>query len=131
MGLLGKVRTGVRRMISEGTGSAPELDAGEEMAEATGVGADLIAVVEPRSVHTVSGVLHAVASPPPGRAELVAELYDGSGTLDLVWTGRREIDGITPGRRLVARGRVSQTDPGRRRPMILNPRYRLLARVGR
>lgn len=37
---------------------------------------------------------------------LEAELFDGSGTLALVWLGRRRIAGIEPGRKLIARGRV-------------------------
>ena len=51
------------------------------------------------------------------------ELYDGSGTVTLVWLGRREIAGISPGRQLRATGRIT-TNGGRR--VIFNPRYELV-----
>lgn len=53
---------------------------------------------------------------------LEAELYDGTGTVSLIWLGRRRIAGIEPGRTLVVRGRIS--DQGLRR-VIFNPWYEL------
>ena len=40
---------------------------------------------------------------------LVADLYDGSGSINLVWLGRRTIGGIEPGAYLRATGRVTST----------------------
>lgn len=54
---------------------------------------------------------------------LEAELYDGTGTVNLVWLGRRRIAGIEPGRSLVVRGRVVEQDT---REIIYNPWYELL-----
>ena len=48
--------------------------------------------------------------------------YDGSGTISIVWLGRRQIVGIEPGRQLIAWGRVSLDHD---RPVIFNPRYEL------
>ncbi|WP_375475539.1 OB-fold nucleic acid binding domain-containing protein [uncultured Jatrophihabitans sp.] len=54
---------------------------------------------------------------------LVAELFDGSAAIDLVWLGRRRIPGVEPGRRLVARGRIGEHNG---RHAIYNPYYELL-----
>ncbi len=53
---------------------------------------------------------------------LEAELFDGTGSVSLVWMGRRRIAGIEPGRTLVVRGRITQQ--GSRR-VIFNPWYEL------
>jgi hypothetical protein len=58
---------------------------------------------------------------------LEAELFDGSGALDLVWLGRRTIDGVEPGRRIRVEGMVCDVD-GRR--TMFNPRYELRPRPG-
>jgi RecG-like helicase len=56
---------------------------------------------------------------------LEVEIYDGSGHLTIVWTGRRLIRGIEVGRRLVAEGRLTCPDGHIR---MYNPEYRLLPR---
>ena len=61
--------------------------------------------------------------PRAGVPALVAELYDGSGVLTVVWLGRRNIEGIQPGRKLRVRGRVAQREG---RPVVFNPSYELL-----
>lgn len=74
---------------------------------------------------TVVGRLRTVTLRPlAGVPALEAELYDGSGVLTLVWLGRRVIRGITPGRVVVARGRI--TSNGGRLAMY-NPDYELRA----
>lgn len=57
---------------------------------------------------------------------LEAEIYDGSGHVTIVWTGRRIIRGIEVGRTLVAEGRLTCPDG---QPIIYNPEYRLLPRA--
>jgi hypothetical protein len=77
---------------------------------------------------TVSGVLRSVTLRPRETVPAVeAELYDGSGQVRLVWLGRRQILGITPGRSIVVTGRITcnETDP-----TIFNPRYELRAISG-
>src|SRR6476661_3772591 len=44
--------------------------------------------------------------PRGGVPALEADLFDGTGTLTLVWLGRRQITGIEPGRHLQVRGRI-------------------------
>jgi hypothetical protein len=74
---------------------------------------------------TVSGVLRSVTLRPRDTVPAVeAELYDGSGQVRLVWLGRRQILGITPGRALVATGRITWNESN---PTIFNPRYELRA----
>ncbi|GII97996.1 hypothetical protein CLV28_1578 [Sediminihabitans luteus] len=77
---------------------------------------------------SVTGVLRSVVlRPREGVPTVEAELYDGSGVVDLVWLGRRQIAGIEPGRRLRADGLVCEMK-GRR--TLYNPRYELRARPG-
>lgn len=74
-------------------------------------------------IATVAGRLRSVRYTPTEHVPtLVAELYDGSAPLQLVWLGRRRIAGLEPGRRLVARGRVGLRDGSL---AIYNPWYEL------
>jgi RecG-like helicase len=77
-----------------------------------------------RTVVTVLGTVRSMTlRPRAGAPTLEVELYDGTAVVTLVWLGRREIAGISPGRRLRATGRIATND-GRR--MIFNPRYELV-----
>ena len=77
---------------------------------------------------TVSGVLRSVTLRPRETVTAVeAELYDGSGQVRLVWLGRRQILGITPGRSIVVTGRITRSETGL---TIFNPRYELRANSG-
>lgn len=73
----------------------------------------------------VAGTLRAVVLRPlAGVPTLEAELYDGTGTVTLVWLGRRRIRGIDPGRTLVARGRLTRRGG---QQTLFNPEYELRA----
>ena len=65
--------------------------------------------------------------PRAGVPALVAELYDGTGSLSVVWLGRRQIAGVEPGRRMRVEGMVTESDG---RPVLFNPRYELVATGG-
>ena len=72
---------------------------------------------------TVTGRLRSVVYTPRDTVPTVdAELFDGSGSVHLVWLGRSRIAGIEPGRALVARGRVAEQDGLK---VIFNPWYEL------
>ena len=72
---------------------------------------------------SVHGSIRSVTMHPrAGTPALEAELFDGTGTIALVWLGRRRISGVECGRTLTASGLVSVRD-GRR--VIYNPRYEL------
>jgi hypothetical protein len=62
--------------------------------------------------------------PRAGVPALEAELYDGSGTVTLVWLGRRTISGLGPGRQIRATGRITKSEG---RKLIYNPKYELTA----
>ena len=71
----------------------------------------------------VAGTLRAVTlRPRAGAPTLEAELYDGSGSVTLIWLGRRRIGGIECGRRLVASGRLTSYGG---KPTIYNAAYEL------
>ena len=71
----------------------------------------------------VAGTLRAVTlRPRAGVPTLEAELYDGTGSVLLIWLGRRRIGGIECGRSLVARGRLTIHEG---RPTLYNAEYEL------
>ena len=108
--------------------SQDELEADEERSESTRYGCTPVASLPERRRATVHGVIRSVTlRPRQGVPALEAEVYDGTGSLDVVWLGRREISGIEPGRRGSFEGLVCGVD-GRR--TLYNPRYELLPRPG-
>ncbi|MGO1315816.1 MAG: OB-fold nucleic acid binding domain-containing protein [Cellulomonadaceae bacterium] len=115
------VRTALRGLLS----SQEEVAAHEErqVAQAQS-GTTRANVLVPRRRASVAGVVRSVVLRPAERARAVeAELYDGSGSVDLVWLGRRQIPGIEPGRRMCATGLVVDV---KGRHIMFNPRYELL-----
>ena len=60
--------------------------------------------------------------PRGGVPALEAELYDGSGSITVIWLGRRRIAGIEPGRAIKVQGRIGVQDKVR---VMFNPRYEL------
>jgi hypothetical protein len=113
----------VRRTLSRLASSAKEHEAAELREGCDRIGATQVADLPARERVVVAGTLRTVTlRPRAGVPALVAELYDGSGTMSLVWLGRRQIPGIDPGRSIVARGRVTYDHE---QPVIFNPRYEL------
>ncbi len=71
----------------------------------------------------VQGTLKTVTLRPRGGVPaLEAELYDGTGSISLVWLGRRRIGGIAPGTGIRVEGRIGLQDDTR---VMYNPRYAL------
>lgn len=116
----------LREALRSALASRDEVAADEERrVAALQVGATPVARLRSRRRATVTGVLRSVVLRPADRVQAVeAELFDGSGSVDLVWLGRRRIAGIEPGRRARAEGLVTDVK-GRR--VMFNPRYELLA----
>ena len=119
----------LKERLKMAVASQAEIEADEERQDAhRSVGCTPVDQLTDRSRASVSGVIRSVTlRPRDGVPALEAELYDGSGSLDLVWLGRREIAGVTPGRRLKIEGLVCLID-GRR--TVFNPRYELRPRPG-
>ena len=61
--------------------------------------------------------------PRRGMPWLEATFSDASGTITLIWMGRRQIPGVVAGQEMIVEGRVSFVDGERR---IYNPRYNLI-----
>lgn len=97
----------------------------EDLLEASGkAGGTPVSELPDRQQACVCGTVRSLTlRPRAGVPALVAELYDGTGTLTVVWLGRRQIAGISAGRRLRVHGRVAQHEG---RPVLFNPSYELL-----
>lgn len=85
-----------------------------------------IAEAQPRQEITVAGEISSLRIVPrAGTPSLEVTVRDGSGSIVVVWTGRRQIPGVAPGKRLVVSGRGTPQGTGSRLT-LLNPRYELL-----
>jgi hypothetical protein len=107
------------------TASSEELDAQELQEESRDRGSTPVRECHVGQQAAVSGTIRALTLRPVGGVPaLEAELYDGSGTIRLIWLGRRRIQGIGPGTSLSVRGRVTYQGGN---PVIFNPSYELHA----
>lgn len=89
-------------------------------------GVTAIGDAEPRQEVTVAGEITSLRIVPrAGTPSLEATVNDGTGSLVVVWTGRRNIPGVAPGKRLVLSGRGAPQGAGSRLT-VFNPRYELL-----
>ncbi|WP_035856862.1 OB-fold nucleic acid binding domain-containing protein [Cryptosporangium arvum] len=115
--------SGLKRLFRRFTASDRELDA-EALEEASVRSGAQKACDCPRGrVATVAGRLTSVRyTPRTNQPTLEAELFDGTGSVTLVFLGRRRIAGIEPGRSLSAEGRLALRDG---RKVIFNPFYTL------
>ncbi|MBR7838687.1 OB-fold nucleic acid binding domain-containing protein [Actinospica durhamensis] len=113
----------LKRVFSRLTADTEELDAADLKAAIPAQGATPIARCRDREPVCILGTLRTVTfRPRAGVPALQAELWDGTGTVSVVWLGRRSIPGISPGRVVKVRGRIT-TLRGQR--VIYNPIYEL------
>ena len=111
------------RTLQRLTADDHSVDAETLRADSASTGCEPLSTCRKGAVVTVTGRLKSVVYTPRETVPtLEAELFDGSGSVTLVWLGRRRIPGIEPGRTLTARGRFAAFD-GRR--VIYNPWYEL------
>lgn len=114
----GRLRAGLRQWASQSHAEAEEL-----RGNAVRAGCVPISEAPDREKVTVQGTLRTVTLRPRGGVPaLEAELYDGTGTIIVLWLGRRRIAGIFPGRTIRVSGRIG-VHGGER--VIHNPRYDL------
>jgi len=107
------------------TSTSEEMDARELQADSRDRGSTLARECQGGQQATVSGTIRALTLRPVGGVPaLEAELYDGSGSIKVVWLGRRKIQGIAPGTTLSVQGRVTIQHGV---PVIFNPFYELHA----
>ena len=113
-----RLRSSISRWANQDRDEAREL-----RKEAQKAGLVTIAEAVDRERVVVQGTLKTVTLRPRGGVPaLEAELYDGTGSISLIWLGRRRIGGIAPGRSLRVEGRIGNQDGAR---MMYNPRYSL------
>jgi hypothetical protein len=116
----GRLRSALHRLSS----SDETLEAEDLREVADRFGGTPVAQLPDRQEACVCGTLRSVTlRPRAGVPALVAELYDGSGTVQVVWLGRRQIAGIQAGRRIRVHGRIARRDGAR---VLFNPSYELL-----
>jgi hypothetical protein len=119
-------RSRFRQALSRLVAPQDEVHAEQEQERAVQLGGTPIAELAMRRPATVCGTLRSVTlRPRAGVPALEAELYDGSGKINIVWLGRRQIAGIEPGRRIRVHGMVTRSEG---EPAVFNPKYELVAR---
>ena len=115
----------LRRALQRLTADESEVLSATLRSETAAIGASPVSSCQIGEPVVVAGTLRAVVLRPLGGVPtLEAELYDGTGTVTLVWLGRRRIRGLDPGRSLVARGRLTMREG---KPTVFNPSYELRA----
>lgn len=116
-------RSRLRQRLSRWT-SAPETPDRDRRSEKSETGEVCIADAPDRRPCTVNGSLRTITLRPRGGVPaLEAELDDGTAVLTVIWLGRRQIAGISPGCQLRVSGRIGILDGTR---TMYNPRYELL-----
>lgn len=120
MGHKSALRSGLSRWASHSR------DEARDLTEKTRKAGLLTVEDAPDREHVVlQGTLKSVTLQPRGGAPaLESELYDGTGSITLIWLGRRRIGGIDPGRVIRVEGRIGLHDGHR---IMYNPRYELRA----
>ena len=113
----------LKRVLSRLTAETEDLDAADLQAVMPTLGATPIVRCPDREPVCILGTLRTVTfRPRAGVPALQAELWDGTGSVSVVFLGRRSIPGISPGRAVKVRGRIT-TLRGQR--VIYNPIYEL------
>ena len=114
-----------RSALDRWTSSQEQVHAAQEQARSSELGGTPCKALSGRQRVTLVGALRSVTlRPRAGVPALEAELFDGSGCVTVIWLGRREIGGITTGRRIRVEGLVAVQNGS---AVLYNPRYQLLA----
>jgi len=118
-----EVKERLRRSLNRWAASGDNREAQELREDAVKAGCCPIGEAHDRELVELRGSIRTVTLRPRGGVPaLEAELYDGSGTISLVWLGRRRIAGVEPGRQIKVLGRIGAHDGTR---LMFNPRYEL------
>jgi hypothetical protein len=112
-----------RRFLHHFTANEHAHDAERLQKDSAAIGATPIKRCAAGSRTSVAGTIRSITlQPVTGTPALHADLWDGTGSLRVVWLGRRQIPGIDPGRELLVEGRVVEEHG---HPTMYNPRYEL------
>ena len=116
-------QAGLETVVVTSTADRDALHAADLQADCRDQGATPIADTVAHDYVDVAGTLRTVTLRPRGTSlTMEADLWDGTGSVTLIWLGRRDIPGIRPGRRITVHGRVAQVKDER---TIYNPSYQL------
>lgn len=111
-------------MLTRWTRSQTTVQADEESDRSRELGGTPCGQLSGRHRVQLAGSLQAVTlRPRAGVPALEAELSDGTGSVALIWLGRREIRGVEAGRWIKVEGLVACSDG---RNVMYNPQYELL-----
>lgn len=104
------------------------IDAEAAQRAARSAGFDSVAdIADRRKVRLVGYISSLVIQPRTAAPAVEADLFDGTGTITLIWLGRDRISGIGPGTKLVVSGFAANRAHHR---VMYNPRYEILAPAG-
>jgi nucleic acid binding OB-fold tRNA/helicase-type len=107
----------IRRLFS----SSELLEAEDLQEQARDCGASPLSDCPDRAKVRIRGTINSVTKLESGGVE--AMLTDGTGSIELNWTGRRRLDCITPGCDVMVQGRISSGDNGR---VMYNPEFNIV-----
>ena len=116
-----KFRTWLRSFYA----SDEELAAYELSEQAEIRGSTLIDEIERGETIQVTGVVKTATIRPVNQVPAYeVEISDGSGSLIIIWQGRKHVAGIEPGTRLEVEGRITFLSG---KPCLHNPVYKILS----
>ena len=120
---------GIRSLLARLSTTVEEDDAQRLRAFCAQRGQVPISEIAPRTEVTAVGQISSIRIVPHQASSwLEVTMSDGDDSLVIMWTGRRSIAGVAPGRRLAVKGRALPLAPGSRRLKMLNPAYELLGK---
>lgn len=100
----------------------------DEQAEQAARGTTPVAEVQLRQRVGLYGVLRSVTYPPTQKGgSFSATLFDGTGSIDLIWLGRRFVPGIEPGIHIHVEGMIGERGGTL---CVMNPSYQIVANEG-
>ena len=115
---------GLRERLRDLAKTAEEHEADEIRTQAGRCSPKETVLIE-RRPSVITGTIRSVTIPPERSVPLlVADVFDGRSSVNLIWVGRRRIAGIEPGAFLTARGRATRV---RGHLAMFNPDYDLVA----
>jgi RecG-like helicase len=92
-------------------------------------GSTLIEEVERGETIQVTGVVKSATVRPNTQVPTYeVEVFDGSGSLIVIWQGRKHVKGVEPGTRIEVEGRITFLSG---KPCLHNPVYRILSNEAR
>jgi RecG-like helicase len=106
--------------------SDEELASYELALQAEDRGSTLIEEIERGENIQVTGIIKSATVKPNSQVPAYeVELFDGSGSLIIIWQGRKHVAGIEPGVRLEVEGRITYLSG---KPCLHNPVYKILVK---